>query len=166
MATYATTLTATYITPLNDVERIQGWNKKFTIPYTFVAQASATTATDVVTVTLGNTPDMWAVNAARAVVTTAFTSTGTQTITMAVGTTSSTAAFITANSVLTVAQIPQASTLPVLTNATATAAVSLVATFTNAAAGSLSACTAGSVTILLNVQDTASNTFQPTPPSS
>ena len=161
MATYSTTLTATYISPLNDVERINGWNKKFTIPYSFVAQASATTATDVVTVTLGNTPDLWAVNAARAVVTTAFTSTGTQTITVQVGSTSSVAAFVTAQSVLTVAQLNQASTLPVLTNATATAAVSLVATFTNAAAGSLSACTAGSITILLNVENTASSLYQP-----
>ena len=161
MATYSTTLTATYISPLKDVERINGWNKKFTIPYSFVAQASATTATDVVTVTLGNTPDLWAVNAARAVVTTAFTSTGTQTITVQVGSTSSVAAFVTAQSVLTVAQLNQASTLPVLTNATATAAVSLVATFTNAAAGSLSACTAGSITILLNVENTASSLYQP-----
>ena len=161
MATYSTTLTATYISPLNDVERINGWNKKFTIPYSFVAQASATTATDVVTVTLGNTPDQWAVNAARAVVTTAFTSTGTQTITVQVGSTSSVAAFVTAQSVLTVAQLNQASTLPVLTNATATAAVSLVATFTNAAAGSPSAETAGSVTILLNGENVGGNTYQP-----
>jgi len=161
MAAYATTLTATYISPLNDVERIQGWNRKFVIPYTFVAQASATTATDVVTVTLGNTPAKWMVDKARAVVTTAFAGTGTQTLTMSVGTTSSVAAFITATSVLTAAAIPMASTLPVLTNATATAAVSLVATFTNAAASSPSAVTAGSVTILLNVQDQSDGTFQP-----
>lgn len=164
MASYATTLTATYISPLNDVERIQGWNKKFVIPYSFVAQASATTAADVVTVTLGDTPAKWMVDKARAVVTTAFTATGTQTLSIQVGTTSSIAAFITANSVLTVGAIPMASTLPVLTNATATAAVSLVATFTNAAAGSPSLTTAGSVTILLNVQDQADNTFQPNVP--
>ena len=161
MATFTTTLTSTYSTPLNDVERINGWNKKYTIPFSFVAQASATTATDVVTVTLGNTPDIWAVNAARAYVSTAFTSTGTQTTILQVGTTSSIAAFITAQSVLTVASLNQASTLPILTNATATAAVSMVATFTNAAAGSLSAATAGSVTILLNVENITSNTYQP-----
>jgi len=162
MATYATTLSSTYIQPLTDVERINGgFNTKFVIPYSFVAQASATTATDVVTVTLGNTPANWAIDNARAVVTTAFTNTGTQTITVQVGTTSSIAAFITAQSVLTVASLAMASTLPVLTNATATSALSLVATFTNAAAGSLSACTAGSLTILLNVEDVSSGTFQP-----
>jgi hypothetical protein len=159
MATYTTTLTATYVSPLNDVERINGWNKKFTIPYSFVAQASATTATDVVTVTLGNTPDIWAVNAARAYVTTAFTATGTQGLTVQVGSTSSIAAFITAQSVLTVAMLNQASTLPILTNATATAAVSLVATFTNAGAGSPSLSTAGSITILLNVENGAAGTY-------
>lgn len=161
MATYATTLTATYISPLNDIERLQGFNTKFVIPYTFVAQASATTATDVVTVTLGNTPAKWMVDNARAVVTTAFTTTGTQTLSVQVGTTSSIAAFISAQSVLTVAALGEASTLDQLTNATATAAVSLVATFTNAAAGSPSAETAGSITILLNVQDQSDGTFQP-----
>lgn len=164
MATYATTLTATYITPLNDVERLQGWNTKFVIPYTFVAQASATTATDVVTVTLGSTPSKWMVDKARAVVTTAFTTTGTQTLTIQVGTTSSIAAFITAQSVLTAGALGQASTIDQLTNATATAARSLVATFTNAAEGSPALSTAGSVTILLNVQDQSDGTFQPNVP--
>lgn len=161
MATYATTLTATLISPLNEVERGNGYNTKFVIPYTFVAQASATTATDVVTVTLGNTPAKWMVDNARAVVTTAFTTTGTQTLSIQVGTTSSIAAFISAQSVLTVAALGETSTLDQLTNATATAAVSLVATFTNAAAGSPSLETAGSVTILLNVQDQSDGTWQP-----
>jgi len=161
MASYATTLTATYISPLNDVERIQGYNTKFVIPYTFVAQASATTATDVVTVTLGATPAKWLVDSAVAVITTAFTATGTQTLSVQVGTTSSIAAFITAQSVLTVGALGQASTLSTLANATATAAVNLVATFTNAAAGSPSLETAGSITILLNIQDQSDLTFQP-----
>lgn len=161
MATYSTTLTATYISPLNDVERIQGYNKKIVIPYTFVAQASATTATDVVTVVLGATPTAWMVDNARAVITTPFTTTGTGTLSVQVGTTSSIAAFITAQSVLTAAALGRASTLDQLTNATATAAVTLVATFTNAAAGSPSDKTAGSITILLNVQDQADGTFQP-----
>jgi len=160
MATYTTTLPATYISPLTDVERINGWNKKFVIPYTYVAQASATTATDVVTVTLGNTPANWAVDRARAIVTTAFS--GTTALTIQVGSTSSVAAFITAQSVLTVASLGMASTLPVLTNATATAAVSLVATFTNATGGSPSAVTAGSVTVLLDVADVANDPlYQP-----
>ena len=103
MATYTTTLPATYISPLNDVERIAGFNRKFVIPYSYVAQASATTATDVVTVTLGNTPAIWAVSNARAYVSTAFT--GTTALTVQVGSTSSVAAFISAQSVLTVASV-------------------------------------------------------------
>ena len=161
MASYATTLTATYISPLNDVERINGFNTKFVIPYTFVAQASATTITDVVTVTLGSTPANWVVANARAVITTAFTTTGTGTLTVQVGTTTSIAAFITAQSTLTVATLNGASTIPVLTNCTATAAKSLVATFTNAAEGSPSDKTAGSITILLDMQNVADATFQP-----
>jgi len=161
MATYATTLTATYISPLNDVERIQGFNKKFVIPYTFIAQASATTATDVVTVTLGSTPAKWIVNKALAVITTALTTTGTGTVSIQVGSTSSVAAFISAQSVLTVAALGQASTMDQLTNCTATAAVNLVATFTCAAEASLAVATAGSVTVLLNVLDQADGTFQP-----
>jgi hypothetical protein len=161
MASYATTLTATNISPLNDVERINGFNTKFVIPFSFVAQASATTATDVVTVTLGNTPAKWMVDNARAVITTAFAGTGTQTLTMQVGSTSSIAAFISAQSVLTAGALGEASTLDQLTNATGTSAVSLVATFTNAAASSPSAVTAGSVTLLLNIQDQNDSTFQP-----
>lgn len=161
MATYSTTLTATYISPLLDVERLNGFNKKFVIPYTFVAQASATTATDVVTVVLGATPSNWVVSDARAVITTAFTTTGTGTLTVQVGTTSSVAAFITAQSTLTVATLNAASTVPVLTNCTATAARNLVATFTNAAEGSPSDKTAGSITVLLNLQDVSDGTFQP-----
>lgn len=161
MAAYSTTLPATFISPLNDVERIQGWNRKFVIPYTYVAQASATTATDVVTVTLGSTPTAWMVDKARAVVTTAFNVTGTGTLSMAVGTTSSVAAFVASTSVAAVGAIANVSTLDQLTNATATSAVNIVATFTNAGAGSPSATTTGSVTILLNVQDQADGTFQP-----
>lgn len=161
MANYSTTLTATYISAIPDVEQAsKGFNRKIVIPYTFVAQASATTATDTVTVTLGNTPANWVVNNARAVVTTAFTQTGTQTITVNVGTTSSTSAFITAQSVLTVASLGAAANLPTAV-ATGTSALSMVAVFTNAAAGSLSATTAGSLTILLNVQDVSDSTFQP-----
>src|SRR6478752_4886376 len=144
MASYATTLTATLISPLNDIERLNGFNTKFVIPYTFVAQASATTATDVVTVTLGNTPAKWMVDNARAVITTAFPGTGTQTLTVQVGSTSSIAAFITAQSVLATGALGEAANLDTLANATGTSAVSLVATFTNAAASSPSAITAGS----------------------
>ncbi len=161
MATYTTTLPATYSAPLNDVERIQGWNRKFVIPYSVVALASASTVTDVVTVTLGSTPAAWMVDKARAVITTAFTTTGTGTLTVQVGTTSSVAAFITAQSTLTAGALGQASTIDQLTNATATAARSLVATFTSAAEAGIAVLTAGSITVLLNVQDQSDGTFQP-----
>ncbi len=161
MATYTTTLTSTYTSALTDLENINGWNRKFVIPYTFLAQASATTATDVVTVALGNTPANWVVNRARVVVTTALNITGTQTCTIQVGTTSSIAAFVSAQSILTVASLGQASTLGQLTNATGTSSLGLLATFTNAAAGSLSATTAFSCTILLDVQDVSASIYQP-----
>jgi len=161
MATFTTTLTATYTSALTDLENINGWNRKFVIPYTFLAQASATTATDVVTVALGNTPANWVVNRARVVVTTALNITGTQTCTIQVGTTSSIAAFVSAQSILTVASLGQASTLGQLTNATGTSSLGLLATFTNAAAGSLSATTAFSCTILLDVQDVSASIYQP-----
>jgi len=161
MATYTTTLTSTYTSALTDIENINGWNRKFVIPYTYLAQASATTATDVVTVALGNTPANWVVNRARVVVTTALSVTGTQTCTIQVGTTSSIAAFITAQSILTVASLGAASTLGQLTNATGTSSLGLLATFTNAAAGSLSATTAFSCTILLDVQDVSASIYQP-----
>ena len=161
MATFTTTLTATYTSALTDIENINGWNRKFVIPYTFLAQASATTATDVVTVALGNTPANWVITRARVVVTTALNITGTQTCTIQVGTTSSIAAFVSAQSILTVASLGQASTLGQLTNATGTSALGLLATFTNAAAGSLSATTAFSCTILLDVQDVSASIYQP-----
>ncbi len=153
MATYSTTLSATLIFPLTDVERISGWNKKFVIPYSTVALASATTVTDVVTVVLGSSPANWAVGRARACITTAFTTTGTGTLTVQVGSTSSVAAFISAQSVLTVATLGQTSTMDQLTNCTATAAVNLVATFTSAGEAGLSVLTAGSITVLLAVDD-------------
>ena len=158
MANYSTTLTATYTSPLNDVERIKGFNKKFVIPYSFVANASATTATDTVTVTLGATPDQWLVDKAAAYISTAFAG-STGGITMNVGSTSSTSAFITAQSVKTIGALGMASTLPILTNATATASVNLVAVFTGATADSLSLVTAGSVTVLVNIDSLTSSTF-------
>ena len=154
MATYAVTLSSARKTVLTDVERITtGFTHKFTVPYSDLTSAGATTATDVVTLTLGNTPAFWAVPNALVNITTAYA--GTTALTIAVGTTSSTAAFISATSVLTVACLNPVSTLPVLTNATATAAVSMVATFTNATGGSISALSAGSLDIFLTVWNTA-----------
>lgn len=154
MATYAVTLTGARKTVLTDIERaVTGFSHKFTVPYSDLTSAGATTATDVVTLTLGNTPALWAVDKAMVNITTAYA--GTTALTIGVGTTSSTTAFVTATTVLTVAAVPMASTLPILTNATATSALSMVATFTNATGGSISALTAGQLDIFLNIWNTA-----------
>ena len=56
---------------------------------------------------------------------------------------------------LTAAFLNQVSTVPVLTNCTATAAVNLVAVFTAAGTGGPAGLTAGQADLYLNVQDTA-----------
>ena len=126
---------------------------KYTIPYSDVAVTSATLTADTVTVTLGALPDKWLVDKALVNITTAFA--GTTALTINVGTTTSTSAFVTAQSVLTAGVLPMASTVPVLTNATATASKNIVAVFTNATGGSPSALTAGSLDVYLNVQNAA-----------
>jgi len=150
MADYPVTLAATRKSTLKDVERINGFSHKFTIPYGDVAVATATGASDTVTVTLGALPAKWAVNQARVNITTAFA--GTTALTVVVGTTTTTNAFIASTSVLTAATLGSNVT-GALTNATATATKSMVAVFTNATGGSPSALTAGSLDIYLNIQD-------------
>jgi len=153
MADYPVTLTGARKSALADVERINGYSHKFTIPYSDIAVATATGASDTVTVTLGALPAKWAVNSARANITTAFA--GTTALTMVVGTTTTTNAFIASASVLTAATLGSNVT-DALTNATATATKNLVAVFTNATGGSPSALTAGSLDIYLNIQDMGS----------
>lgn len=150
MADYPVTIPATQVFPLADVERINGFSHKFKIKAADVAVATATGATDTVTVTLGALPAKWAVNAARANVTTAFA--GTTALAVVVGTTTTTNAFITSTSVLTAATIGGAVT-NALTNATATATKNMVAIFTNSTGGSPSAVTAGEIDVYLNIQD-------------
>ena len=146
MATYTVTLSSARKTVLTDVERaVTGFSHKFSVPYSDLTSAGATTATDVVTLTLGATPGLWAVNNALVNVTTAYA--GTTALTVAVGTTTATTAFVTAVTIKTVAAIQMASALPVLTSATATTSKSMVATFTNATGGSISALTAGQLDI-------------------
>lgn len=152
MANYAVTLSSARKYVLTDMERaVSGFSHKFTIPYSDLTSAGATTATDTVTVTLGATPSLWAVDKAVVNIPTAYA--GTTALTISVGSTSSTSAFVTAQSVLTAGALGMASGVPVLTNATATASVSLVATFTNATGGSISALSAGSLDIFLNIWD-------------
>tara|TARA_R110000868_G_scaffold366441_1_gene629348 strand:- start:5896 stop:6372 length:477 start_codon:yes stop_codon:yes gene_type:complete len=150
MADYPVTLSGARKSPLTDVERINGFSTKYTIPYSDVAVATATGNADTVTVTLGALPARWAVNKALVNITTAFA--GTTALTIIVGTTSTTNAFISSTSVLTAATIGSGLS-DALTNATATATKNLVAIFTNATGGSPSALTAGSLDIYLNVLD-------------
>lgn len=151
MANTAVTLPSTLKWPLQSQEVLNGWNTKFTIPYTQVN--TGTTSTDTVTVTLGSTPATWKINQALVNVTTAFA--GTTAFTITVGTTSSTSAFVTSQSTLAVAALGQNSALPTLANATGTTSLSLVAIFTNATGGSPGALTAGSLDIYLNIDSTA-----------
>lgn len=154
MATYAVTIPAARKTVLTDVERaVCGFSHKFTVLWSDLTSAGATTATDVVTLTLGASPAFWAVDKALMNVTTAFAGSGG--LAVATGTTSSVAAFVASTSVLTVAAVGQAVGVPVLTNATATTSLSIVATATNSVSGSISALTAGQADIFLNILNTA-----------
>lgn len=150
MADTPITLSRTRISPLSTDETANtGFTDKFTILYSDIAYGTG--STDTVTVTLGSTPAKWYVDKAQASITTAFA--GTTALTVTVGTTTTTNAFVTAQSVLTAGQLGGASGLPVLTNATATAAKNLVAVFTNATGGSPSALTAGQVNLYLRLVD-------------
>lgn len=153
MANTNTTLPSVYKSPLAFVESQNGeYNVKFTVPYTQVAQAAASGATDTVTVILGTTPTLWAVPNARVNITTAFAGTGGLAVT--VGTTATVTAFIASASVLNIGSLGQQGVLTSLTNATGTTATTLVAVFTNSVSGSPSALTGGSADIYLNLQNT------------
>lgn len=154
MANTNVTLLGARKSPLTDVERILGFNVKYTIPYSDVN--TGTGASDTVTVTLGATPAKWLVTKALANVTTAYA--GTTAFTLSVGTTTNVTAFMTAVSVMTAGVIQPAngpSSVATPANATGTATINLAAVFTNATGGSPSALSAGSVDILLSVIDTS-----------
>lgn len=151
MANYNVTLPVGQTTPVTDIGRIWGYNRKATIKYTDVAVASATTSTDTVTVLLGNTPAKWGINKALVNITTAFA--GTSALTMTVGTPGTANAMITSTSVLTAGMLGQASGVAVMTNLTSTAATTIQAVFTNATGDSPSALTAGQLDIYYNVMD-------------
>lgn len=148
MADTAITINDDRVSPLSADEAAQsGFNIKYRILYSDILYGTG--STDTVSVTLGSTPTNWYVDHAQVNVATAFA--GSTALTLAVGTTTSTTAFISAQDVKAAGQLEQASTLPVLTNATATAAKNMVATFTNADGGSPSTLTAGDATIYLRV---------------
>lgn len=148
MADTAVTIARNRSTPLAIQEQAgQGYNVRYKVLYSDIAYGTG--STDTVTMTLGSTPTGWYVDHALGRVTTAFA--GTTAITAQVGTTSSTAAFISAQDIKAAATLEQTTTLPVLTNATTTTSLSMVAVFTNADGGSPSALSAGELDIYLRV---------------
>ena len=151
MAT-AVTISPTRVTPLSEQEvAATGYNARFRVLYSDLGTASS--ASEVTTITLGATPAKWYIDKAGVNISTAFT--GVTAYTVVVGTTSSTAALLSSTSIITAAFLNQAVGVPVLTNCTATASVSLVATFTAAGTGGPAGLTAGQLDIYLNLQNTA-----------
>ena len=151
MAT-AVTISPTRVTPLSEQEvAATGYNARFRVLYSDLGTASS--ASEVTTITLGATPAKWYIDKAGVNITTAFA--GITAYTVIVGTTSSTAALTSSTSILTAAFLNQAVGVPVLTNTTATAAVNLVATFTAAGTGGPAARTAGQLDIYLNLTNPA-----------
>ena len=147
MADTALTINSARVSPLS-VDEIAnaGFSVKYNVLYSDIAYGTG--STDTVTLTLGATPTGYYIDKALGVVTTAFA--GTTALTAQVGTTSSTAALISAQSILSAGALEMVSTVPILTNATATTSVSLVAIFTNATGGSPSALTAGEMNVYLH----------------
>lgn len=153
MADNAVTLPASNKSILSEQEQSAfGFTNKFRINFSDFSTVTTTGATDTVTFALGALPAKWLVDKALVNVTTAFTGiTGATTI--AVGTTTTVAAFVTAVTCTATGAIQMASTLPVLTNATATATKSMVVTFTTAGTGGPAAITAGQCDIYLSIAD-------------
>ena len=147
MADTAVTIARARTSTLSLEEQARGFSNKFTVNYADIA--SGTGATDTVTMTLGALPAKWVVNNALVNIRTAFAGTGG--LAVIVGTTTSTNTFVTSQSVLTagvLAGVPTTATIR-----TATASVSMVATFTNSVSGSPSALTAGDLDIYMNIID-------------
>ncbi len=160
MVDYPLTISSTRVSPLAEQEvAATGFNTKFRILYSdLTAAAAANTAGDTaatVTVTLGSTPANWYIDKGLVAITTAFTGVTSQALALIVGTTSSTAALISSTSVFTAATLNQTVGTPIMTNLKATAAVNLVATFTNSGGGTPSTLTAGQLDIYANIQDAA-----------
>lgn len=150
MADTAITISGSRVVPLSEQERAAtGFNVRFRVLSTDIAYGTG--SSDTVTMTLGATPTSWLIDKAGVNITTAFA--GITAATIIVGTTTSTAALISSTSILTAAFLNQVSTVPVLTNTTATAAKNLVATFTAAGTGGPAGLTAGQLDIYLRILD-------------
>jgi hypothetical protein len=154
MATSTIAINDDRVTPLSNQEQATtGFNAKFSVLASDIAASGLTGSSDIVIITLGNSPAKWYVDRAMVNVSTAFA--GTTAMTIIVGSTSDNDAFVTSTSVLTAGVIGTAGFAPVtVTNSSSTSAVSLQATFTNATGGSPSALTAGALDIYLRVKDT------------
>ena len=152
MANTTVIVNPTGTTPISEQEAAQcGFNLRYKILSSDLIVGAGSGASDTVTVTLGPTPANYYIDKCLARVVTAFA--GITAMTVTVGTTSSVAAAIASTSVLTAAVLPQVSTVPILTNLTATATVGLVAVFTAAGTGGPAALTAGEFRIYLNLKD-------------
>ncbi len=141
MATSTIAINDDRVTPLSNQEQATtGFNAKFSVLASDIAASGLTGSSDIVIITLGNSPAKWYVDRAMVNVSTAFAGND---------------AFVTSTSVLTAGVIGTAGFAPVtVTNSSSTSAVSLQATFTNATGGSPSALTAGALDIYLRVKDT------------
>jgi hypothetical protein len=153
MADTAVTIAKNRVVVLTNPEQYAGFTHKFNVKYTDIALGSG--STDTVTQTLFTTPAKWLITQAVVNVTTAFAGTGG--LTIKVGGTTTDAA-IAATSVLTAGVIqPTNGTNSVNTpaSATATAAQTIKAIYTNSTSGSPSALSAGECDIYLSVIDTS-----------
>lgn len=152
MANTTVIVNANGTTPISEQEAAYcGFNLRYRITSSDLIAGASSGASDTVTVILGPTPTAYYIDKCLARVTTAFA--GITAMTVTVGTTSSVAALIASASVLTVAALPMVSTVPILTNCTATASVGLVAVFTAAGTGGPAGLTAGEFKIYLNLKD-------------
>lgn len=158
MATFVTPLASNYISPLVTPEERGNFTVRYTIPYTQVALATSSGSGDVVSLTLGTTPQFWLVDSALAFSSTAYS--GCTAMSMAVGTTTQTSAFIGTTTIVTGSAGTIGAFIPtngihgvnIPTSATATASLTTVATFT-VAGGSFSGLTQGNIVLQLSVSD-------------
>ena len=159
MATFSSTLSSAYITPLLVPENGVGdITVRYQIPYTQINVASSTTSGDVYTLILGTlgaiAPTSWAVGAAYGVVVSSFTGSSVTSLTVAYGTTTTTTAFLAATAVTSAAGTVIQSTnginavnLPA--SSVGTAQITQVATFTILGAG-FNALTSGYIVLNLS----------------
>ena len=156
MADTPLTISKTRVTPLTDAERNNGYTHKFKIKYSDIA--CGTGASDTVTLTLGSSPARWLVSRAVMNITTSFVGTGTQTFAVTVGEAVNAASLVASTALLSTAVglvIPTngANAVNQAANCKGTTTATFKAVFTNAAAGSPSALTAGELDLYISMID-------------